>query len=153
MAKLNIVLISLFLYSCSAQFHLNKAIKKGYKCENTSDTIRITTLDSIPYIVNDTIVWEKFFTTKDTVIVYKNVYIPKTKWEVRTEIKYKYKIQLKTIYKDRVVEKAKAKSEGQKAKTELKKNRPTGNLNLLFVGVAIGLLLSWLWKYAKKSLI
>ena len=153
MAKLNIVLISLFLYSCSAQFHLNKAIKKGYKCENTSDTIRITTLDSIPYIVNDTIVWEKFFTTKDTVIVYKNVYIPKTKWEVRTEIKYKYKIQLKTIYKDRVVEKAKAKSEGQKAKTELKKNRPTGNLNLLFVGVAIGLLLSWLWKYAKQSLI
>ena len=153
MAKLNIVLISLFLYSCSAQYHLNKAIKKGYKCENTSDTIRITTLDSIPYIVNDTIVWEKFFTTKDTVIVYKNVYIPKTKWEVRTEIKYKYKIQLKTIYKDRVVEKAKAKSEGQKAKTELKKNRPTGNLNLLFVGVAIGLLLSWLWKYAKQSLI
>ena len=153
MAKLNIVLISLFLYSCSAQYHLNKAIKKGYKCENTSDTIRITTLDSIPYIVNDTIVWEKFFTTKDTVIVYKNIYIPKTKWEVRTEIKYKYKIQLKTIYKDRIVEKAKAKSEGQKAKTELKKNRPTGNLNLLFVGVAIGLLLSWLWKYAKKSLI
>jgi hypothetical protein len=110
-------------------------------------------LDSIPYIVNDTIVWEKFFTTKDTVIVYKNVYIPKTKWEVRTEIKYKYKIQLKTIYKDRVVEKAKAKAEGQKAKTELKKNRPTGNLNLLFVGVAIGLLLAYLWKYAKKSLI
>jgi len=146
MAKLNIVLISLFLYSCSAQYHLNKAIKKGYKCENTSDTIRITTLDSIPYIVNDTIVWEKFFTTKDTVIVYKNIYIPKPKWQVRTEIKYKYKIQLKTIYKDRVVEKA-------KAKTEAKSNRPKGNLNLLFVGVAIGLLLSWLWKYAKQSLI
>jgi len=153
MGKLFIILISLFLYSCSAQYHLNKAIKKGYKCENTSDTIRITSLDSIPYIVNDTIVWEKFFTTKDTVIAYKNVYIPKTKWEVRTEIKYKYKVQLKTIYKDRVVEKAKAKAEGQKAKTELKKNSPTGNLNLLFVGVAIGLLLSWLWKYAKQSLI
>jgi hypothetical protein len=26
-------------------------------------------------------------------------------------------------------------------------------LNLLFVGVAIGLLLSWLWKYAIKSII
>ena len=153
MGKLFIVIISLFLYSCSAQYHINKAIKKGYKCENTSDTIRITTLDSIPYIVNDTIVWEKFFTTKDTVIVYKNIYIPKPKWQVRTEIKYKYKIQLKTIYKDRIVEKAKAKAEGQKAKTELKKTRPKGNLNLLFVGVAIGLLLSYLWKYAKKSLI
>ena len=149
MAKLNIVLISLFLYSCSAQYHLNKAIKKGYKCENTSDTIRITTLDSIPYIVNDTIVWEKFFTTKDTVIVYKNVYVPKT----RLDKKIEYRIKIKTIYKDRIVEKAKAKSEGQKAKSEAKSKRPTGNLNLLFVGVAIGLLLSWLWKYAIKSVI
>ena len=149
MAKLNILLISLFLYSCSAQYHLNKAIKKGYKCENTSDTIRITTLDSIPYIVNDTIVWEKFFTTKDTVIVYKNVYVPKT----RLDKKIEYRIKVKTIYKDRIVEKAKARAEGQKAKSEAKSKRPTGNLNLLFVGVAIGLLLSWLWKYAIKSVI
>ena len=134
------------LCSCSVNYHINKATKKGFKCAETSDTIRITTLDSIPYVVNDTIVWEKFFTTKDTVILYKNVYIPKTKWQVRTEIKYKYKIQLKTIYKDRVVEK-------QKAKSEAKSKRPSGNLNLLFVGVAIGLLLSWLWKYAIKSII
>lgn len=141
------------LCSCSVNYHINQATKKGFKCAETSDTIRITTLDSIPYIVNDTIVWEKFFTTKDTVIIYKNVYIPKTKWQVKTEIKYKYKIQLKTIYKDRIVEKAKAKAEGQKAKSEAKSNRPKGNLNLLFVGVAIGLLLSWLWKYAKQSLI
>ena len=44
------------------------------------------------------------------------------------------------------VEKAQARAEG-------KKNRPKGNLNLLFVGVGIGLLLSFLWKYAKQSLI
>jgi hypothetical protein len=121
---------------------LNKAIKKGYKCEETSDTIRITTLDSIPVIVNDTIVWEKFISTKDTVIKYKNVYVPKT----RIQLKREYKIKVKTIYKDRIVEKSKAKADGQK-------NRPKGNLNLLFVGVGIGLLLSYLWKYAKKSLI
>jgi len=43
------VLLLLFvLYGCSAQYHLNKAIKKGYTCEQTGDTIRITTLDSIP---------------------------------------------------------------------------------------------------------
>ena len=151
--KYIIFILIAMLCSCSVNYHINQATKKGFKCAETSDTIRITTLDSIPYIVNDTIVWEKFFTTKDTVILYKNVYIPKTKWEVRTEIKYKYKIQLKTIYKDRIVEKAKAKSEGQKAKSEAKSKRPTGNLNLLFVGVAIGLLLSWLWKYAIKSVI
>jgi hypothetical protein len=151
--KYIIFILIAMLCSCSVNYHINQATKKGFKCAETSDTIRITTLDSIPYIVNDTIVWEKFFTTKDTVIIYKNVYIPKTKWQVRTEIKYKYKIQLKTIYKDRVVEKQKAKTEGQKAKTEAKSNRPNGNLNLLFVGVAIGLLLAWLWKYAIKSII
>ena len=151
--KYIIFILIAMLCSCSVNYHINQATKKGFKCAETSDTIRITTLDSIPYIVNDTIVWEKFFTTKDTVIIYKNVYIPKTKWQVKTEIKYKYKIQLKTIYKDRVVEKAKAKAEGQKAKSEAKSNRPKGNLNLLFVGVAIGLLLAWLWKYAIKSII
>ena len=142
MAKLSILIFSVLLYSCSSQYHLNKAIKKGYKCEETGDTIRITTLDSIPVIVNDTIVWEKFISTKDTVIKYKNVYVPKT----RIQLKREYKIKVKTIYKDRIVEKSKAKADGQK-------NRPKGNLNLLFVGVGIGLLLSYLWKYAKKSLI
>jgi hypothetical protein len=142
MAKLSILIFSVLLYSCSAQYHLNKAIKKGYKCEETGDTIRITTLDSIPVIVNDTIVWEKFISTKDTVIKYNTVYVPKT----RIQLKREYKIKVKTIYKDRIVEKSKAKADGQK-------NRPKGNLNLLFVGVAIGLLLSYLWKYAKQSLI
>jgi len=134
------------LCSCSVNYHINKATKKGFKCAETSDTIQILKIDSIPYVVNDSIYYETIIRKTDSVIFYKNVYIPKTKWQVRTEIKYKYKIQLKTIYKDRVVEKAKAKSKGQK-------NKPNGNLNLLFVGVAIGLLLSWLWKYAKKSLI
>jgi len=142
MGKLFIVIISILLYSCSAQFHLNKAIKKGYKCEETSDTIRIMSVDSVPIIINDTIVWEKFITTKDTIIQYKNVYVPKT----RIQLKREYKIKIKTIYKDKVVEKAEARAEG-------KKNRPKGNLNLLFVGVGIGLLLSWLWKNGIKSII
>ncbi len=142
MGKLFILIISILLYSCSAQFHLNKAIKKGYKCEETSDTIQIMSVDSVPIIINDTIVWEKFITTKDTIIQYKNVYVPKT----RIQLKREYKLKIKTIYKDRIVEKAEAKAEG-------KKNRPKGNLNLLFVGVGIGLLLSYLWKFAKQSLI
>jgi hypothetical protein len=141
------------LCSCSVNYHINQATKKGFKCAETSDTIQILKIDSIPYVVNDSIYYETIIRKTDSVIFYKNVYIPKTKWQIRTEIKYKYKIQLKTIYKDRVVEKAKAKSEGQKAKSEAKSNRPKGNLNLLFVGVAIGLLLSWLWKYAIKSII
>ena len=149
MGKLFIVIISIFLYSCSAQYHLNKAIKKGYVCEDTADTLTITKLDSVLITKFDTTYYETFLRTFDTIVQWKTEYVPKT----RLDKKIEYRIKVKTIYKDRIVEKAQARAEGQKAKTELKKNRPTGNLNLLFVGVAIGLLLSYLWKYAKKSLI
>ena len=130
--------IILLLSSCSAQYHLNKAIKKGYTCEETGDTIRITTLDSIPVIINNDIIWEKFITTKDTIIKYRTVYVPKTKIELKRE----YKLKIKTIYKDRIVEKAKAKAT---------RPRANGNLSLLFVGVGIGLLLSYLFKFVKDK--
>ena len=88
MGKLFILIISVLLYSCSAQYHLNKAIKKGYVCEDTLqiDTIRITTLDSVPVIVNNEIIYEKFITQKDTIVKWKtkNVYVPKTRIELNT---------------------------------------------------------------------
>ena len=140
MYRIIVLITVIFLYGCSAQYHLNKAIKKGYSCEQTGDTIRITTLDSIPIIVNDTIVWEKFITTKDTIIKYNTVYVPKTRQEKRIE----YKLKVKTIYKDRIVEKAQAKAEG-------KKNQP--KKNFFWLGVLIGVLISLLWKiFVKKAL-
>ena len=129
--------IILLLSSCSAQYHLNKAIKKGYTCEETGDTIRITTLDSIPVIIHDSIVWEKFITTKDTIIKYRTTYVPRTRFQERLA----YKLKVKTIYKDRIVEKAQAKAT---------RPRANGNLSLLFVGVGIGLLLSYLFKFARE---
>jgi len=132
--------IILLLSSCSAQYHLNKAIKKGYTCEQTGDTIRITTLDSIPVIIHDSIVWEKFITTKDTIIKYNTVYVPKT----RLDKKIEYRLKVKTIYKDRIVQKAQAKAT---------RPRANGNLSLLFVGVGIGLLLSYLFKFAKDKVL
>ena len=138
MGKLSILITSIILCSCSAQYHLNKAIKKGYKCEETGDTIRITTLDSIPVIIHDSIVWEKFITTKDTIIKYRTTYVPRTRFQERLS----YKLKVKTIYKDRIVEKAQAKAT---------RPRTRGNLNLLFVGVGIGLLLSYLLKFAREK--
>ena len=86
-------LFSLFLilalYSCSAKYHYNKAIKKGLEVLKTSDTIRISTIDSIPVIKHDTIVYQKFFSSKDTVVMYKNVYVPQTRLETRIEYKLK----------------------------------------------------------------
>ena len=129
--------IILLLSSCSASYHLNKAIKKGYTCEETGDTIRIMSVDSIPIIINKTIVWEKFITTKDTIIKYRTTYVPRTRYQE----KLAYKLKVKTIYKDRIVEKAKAKATRPKTR---------GNLSLLFVGVGIGLLLSYLFKFARE---
>jgi hypothetical protein len=86
-----LILISVLLVSCSAEHHLNKAIKKGYKCEEVSDTIQITSVDSFPVIVNNEIVWTKYITQKDTVIMWKTQYIPKTRWEKKIEYKYKVK--------------------------------------------------------------
>ena len=131
-------LLVFFLWSCSAQYHLNKAIKKGYTCEETGDTIRITTLDSIPVIINNEIIYEKFISTKDTIIKYRTVYTPLTRQDKRIQ----YKLKVKTIYKDRIVGKAEAKAKTPKTR---------GNLSLLFVGVFIGLILSYLFKFAKDK--
>ena len=79
----------LTLFSCSAKYHYNKAIKKGLEAVKTSDTIRITTIDSVPVIKHDTIVYEHFYTSKDTVIMYENVLVPQTRLETRIEYKLK----------------------------------------------------------------
>jgi hypothetical protein len=87
----------LILLSCSApkraQWHYKKALKNGLQLVQDSDTIRITTIDSIPVIINDTIVWQKYITTKDTIIKYNNIYVPKTRWQTKIE----YKERIKTL--------------------------------------------------------
>jgi hypothetical protein len=87
----------LLIVSCSApkraQYHYKRALANGLKIEQGSDTIRVATIDSIPVIVNDTIVWEKVLTYKDTVVQFRTVEIPKTRWQTRLEYRYKTKIQ------------------------------------------------------------
>jgi hypothetical protein len=97
MIRLFAFICVLTLLSCSserkAQYHYKKALKHGLKIVNDSDTIRITTLDSFPVIKNDTIIWEKFITTKDTIVNFKNVYVPKTRFQTRIA----YKERVKTL--------------------------------------------------------
>jgi hypothetical protein len=97
MKHLIAILSVLTLLSCSserkAQYHYKKALKHGLKVVNDSDTIRITSIDSFPVIKNDTIVWEKYLTTKDTIIQFKNIYVPKTRYQTRIE----YKERVKTL--------------------------------------------------------
>ena len=137
--RLSIYLSTLILLvSCSAEHHLNKAIKKGYKCEEESDTIRITSVDSFPVIMNNEIVWEKYITQKDTVVMWKTQYIPRTRWEKKIE----FKLKRDTIRQIQKVEVAKYKSE--------KKSK--ANIWLFVLGFGLGIFTKYLLKYAQKAL-
>lgn len=126
-----------FLTSCSANYHLRKAIKKGYKCEEVGDTIRITTIDSFPVIRDNEIVYERFYTTKDTIIQYRTSYVPKTRYQTRIE----YRLKRDTIRQVQKVEVAKYKSQ---------KEKPV--FWVLILGFVIGMGTMYLFRYSNTQL-
>ena len=138
---LPLIVLSL-LFSCSdakkAQYHYKKALKYGLELVQDSDTIRIISVDSIPVVVNDTIRYEKIITTKDTIINFKNVYIPKTRWQTKIEYRYKTQILKQDVLKYKYIYKTEKK---QKAKT---------NWMLLVWGFIIGVLLSFVTRLLLK---
>jgi hypothetical protein len=142
MKKLLAFLSVLTLLSCSserlAQYHYKKALKHGLKLVQDSDTIRITTVDSVPVIVNDTIIWEKVITTKDSVIFFKNIYVPKTKWQTRIEYKYKTQILKQDVLKYKYIYK---EAKIQKSKT---------NWRLFFIGFICGVALFFILRLIDK---
>ena len=136
------LLVLSLLFSCSdakkAQYHYKKAVKYGLELVQDSDTIRIISVDSIPVVVNDTIIWEKIITTKDTIISFKNVYVPKTRWQTKIEYRYKTQILKQDVLKYKYIYKTEKK---QKAKT---------NWMLLVWGFIIGVLLSFVTRLLLK---
>ena len=136
------ILILTLLFSCSdakkAQYHYKKALKYGLELVQDSDTIRIISVDSIPVVVNDTIRYEKVITTKDTIINFKNVYVPKTRWQTKIEYRYKTQILKQDVLKYKYIYKTEKK---QKAKT---------NWMLLVWGFIIGVLLSFVTRLLLK---
>jgi len=136
--KLLIVLV--LLSSCSANYHLRKAIKKGYRCDEVSDTITINSIDSIPYVLRDSIAWEKVIIQKDTIVRYKRSFVPKTRLETRIEYKLK-RDTLKMIEKVEVI----------KYKTRKQENKKP-NLWLFVIGFGAGFVTKWLLKFSKYTL-
>ena len=138
---LPLIVLSL-LFSCSnakkAQYHYKKALKYGLELVQDSDTIRIISVDSFAVIRNDTIVWEKIITSKDTIINFKNVYVPKTRWQTKIEYRYKTQILKQDVLKYKYIYKTEKK---QKAKT---------NWMLLVWGFIIGVLLSFVTRLLLK---
>jgi hypothetical protein len=134
--------ILILLTSCDSSKrairHYNKAVKFGLKVVQDSDTIRIISVDSVAVIQNDTIIWEKVITTKDTIINFKNVYIPKTRWQTRIEYRYKTKVLKQEVLKYKYIYKTEKK---QKSKT---------NWMLLVWGFIAGLIMSFITRLLLK---
>ena len=129
----------LTLFSCSAKYHYNKALKRGLQVTQTSDTIRISTIDSIPVIKHDTIVYEHFYSSKDTIIEYKTVYVPQTRLETRIE----YKLKRDTL---RMI----TRVEVQKAKAEAKANKKPNYWWMLIFALVFGAVMFLLNKLISK---
>jgi hypothetical protein len=134
------LLLAILATSCSVNYHVRKAFKKGYKCDEVADTIQITSVDSIPYVLRDSIMWERVLVQKDTIVRYKVSKVPLTRFQERIA----YKLKRDTL---RMIEKV----EVVKYKTEKNKNKKP-NLWLFIIGFGMGFLTKWLMKFAKYTI-
>lgn len=81
-----LMLFAWIIYGCSPQYHMKKAIKKGYSLEMIRDTVTITHVDSFKVIAKDTVYWIKYEKLKDSIIYRTQIqYIPR--WKVRFDHK------------------------------------------------------------------
>ena len=134
--RLQSLILLIIVTSCTANYHLTKAIKKGYRCDTVADTIRITSVDSIPYVVNDSIVWEKILVQKDTIVQYKTSFVPLTRYQERI----RYKLKRDTIRQVQKIEVAKYKSQ---------KEKPI--FWVLILGFVIGMGTMYLFRYSNTQ--
>lgn len=132
-----VLILAIFVTSCTANYHIRKAIKKGYRCDSVADTIQVTSIDSIPYILHDSIYWEKVLVQKDTIIRYKRSFVPQTRWQTRIE----YKLKRDTIRQVQKIEVAKYKSQKQKP-----------DFWVLILGFVMGMGTMYLFRYSKHNL-
>jgi len=134
------LLLAIFATSCSVNYHVRKAIKKGYRCDTIEDTFVINSIDSIPYVLRDSIMWERVLVQKDTIVRYKRSFVPKTRFQTRIE----YRLKRDTIKMLEKVEVVKWKTERNK--------KTKANLWLFIIGFGMGFLANWLLKFSKNVL-
>ena len=139
------LLILSLLFSCSdakkAQYHYKKAVKFGLSIAN--DTIKINTIDSVAVIVNDTIRYEKFITTKDTII--QILEMPKTRYQTRIEYRYKTQVLKQDVLKYKYIYR---EAKEQRKAVQITKSKT--NWMLLLWGFLAGVLLSFVTRLLLK---
>jgi len=149
MKKLIVFLSVLTLFSCSserkAQYHYQKALKHGLKLIQDSDTIQIVSIDSVAYYVGDTIRYEKILKRVDSVVFFKNVYLPKTKFQTRLEYRYKTKILKQDVLKYKYIYR-----EAKEKRKEVQLTKSKTNWSLFFWGFLAGFLTFLILRFISK---
>ena len=123
----------LFFYGCSASYHINKAIKKGAKIETRIDTVRIYFRDSV---IKDGFK-EYFYNYRDTIVQNNTVYVPKTRYQTKTE----YKIIKEQIQQDAKTDRVKLKQDAKTERKEIQAEKKTSWSSVMkFLAVVLGLI-------------
>lgn len=127
-----LMVLFLLFYSCSASYHINKAIKKGAKIETRVDTVRVYFRDSV---IKDGFK-EYFYNYRDTIVQNNTVYVPKTRYQTKTE----YKIIKEQIQQDAKTDRVKLKQDAKTDRKEIQAEKRTSWSSVLkFLAVILGL--------------
>ena len=131
---LMLVLAYVLLFRCSATYHLEKAVKKGVKIDSRIDTVRVYFRDSV---IKDGFK-EYFYNYRDTIIEKNTVYVPKTRYETRTE----YKIIKEQIQQDAKTDRLQLKQDAKTDRKEIQAEKKTSlSSTLKVIAVILGLVL------------
>jgi len=154
-----ILILALILSSCSSTYHLNKAIKKEptiLQNKTIRDTIKVSKIDSIPYIVNDTIRYKLIERITDTIIEleYKYINAPTTRHERRLKeqterIELKYKFKLGKIIAEYDFKTAKLVARLNKRVKNVKVRQENKRSNW-YLWLVIGLVIGFFSRFIKK---
>lgn len=124
----------ILLFRCSATYHLEKAVKKGVKIDSRIDTVRVYFRDSV---IKDGFK-EYFYNYRDTIIQNNTVYVPKTRYQTKTE----YKIIKEQIQQDAKTDRLQLKQDAKTDRKEIAKEKKTSLSSILkFLAVILGLVL------------
>jgi len=158
-----VMLFARLIYGCSADYHMRKAIKKGYALTIERDTIQITSVDSFKVIAKDTVYWIKYEKVKDSIIYLTQIkYYPR--WKVRFDharfndslkfIRMMYKDSLRyALRSQKTAVKQDIKTQRQQTKVIRSENKNGFADSVKWIAVILILLIIayLLFKYAPKN--
>ena len=105
----------------------------------------ISTIDSVAYYINYSIYFEKIVKFRDSVIFFKNIYVPKTKWQTRIDYRYKTKILKQDVLKYKYIYK-----DSKENRKEVQQTKRRTNWNLFLWGFVSGVGLFFLLRLLDK---